>query len=75
MFIRVIRDKKESSTFQQRIFCITENHDYDFAIAMFLFFVARDFMAALGFVEPVGFPCPLQAYPQAFATLSKNQPG
>jgi hypothetical protein len=31
--------------------------------------------AALGFVEPVGFPgVPLLAYLQVFVTLSKNQP-
>jgi hypothetical protein len=45
-----------------------KNHDYDFAMAMCLFFVASDFMAAaFGFVEPVGFPgVPFAGLPAGF---------
>ena len=45
-----------------------KNHDYDFAMAKCLFFVASDFMAAaFGFVEPVGLPgVPFAGLPAGF---------
>jgi hypothetical protein len=73
VFIRAIRVKKKSSTFPQRTFCIDENHDYDFAMAMFSFFVASDFIAAaLGFVEPVGFPGVPFGLPAGFCNSFKK---
>src|SRR5689334_19923970 len=63
--------KKNPPLFSRGPF-LDENHDYDFAIAMFLFFTATDLMAALGFVEPVGFPVPFEGLPAGFWSSFKK---
>ena len=51
-----------------------KNHDYDFAMPVFYSLVATDFVAAaLGFVEPVGFPgVPLAGFPAGFCNSFKK---